>query len=205
MLNEVKRQLEAKGYTLQAQLNHVEIAEFIRPYFFRKNPVMLFYAFFNFFLLGFLIFHVVLAERTMNSIFLIFGGMFLFAIVIPIHELIHGLFYRLAGAKNVSYKAVWRKFIFYAMADGFVTSKIPFLILAMAPFVIINSILIVLLFFVPEASISILYGLLFMHTAGCSGDFALLSYFYSFWEKDPLTFDDVEAGVSYFYIKYNSK
>jgi len=44
-----------------------------------------------------------------------------------------------------------------------------------------------------------------MHTAGCSGDFALLSYFYSFWEKDPLTFDDVEAGVSYFYIKYNSK
>jgi hypothetical protein len=40
-----------------------------------------------------------------------------------------------------------------------------------------------------------------MHTAGCSGDFALMSYFYNYWEKNPVTYDDVAGQMSYFYLK----
>jgi hypothetical protein len=48
-------------------------------------------------------------------------------------------------------------------------------------------------------------GALFMHTGGCSGDFALISYFYIFLDNAPVTFDDVEGEVSCFFIKDSSK
>ena len=132
-------------------------------------------------------------------------GIALFFLLVPIHELIHGFVYRCAGANKVSYKAVWKKFIFYAMADKFVTYKMPFMFIALAPFVVINSALILVIFFAPASQFFIWMGALFMHTAGCSGDFALVSYFYTFWDKDPVTFEYVEEKVSYFYIKDSSK
>ena len=63
--------------------------------------------------------------------------------LIPIHELIHGLFYKLDGAPAVQYKANFKKFIFYAMADQYVTTFYSFVILAIAPFVIINTLLLI--------------------------------------------------------------
>ncbi|MBK7965723.1 MAG: DUF3267 domain-containing protein [Bacteroidetes bacterium] len=98
-----------------------------------------------------------------------------------------------------------RNLFFYAMADGFITKKIPFVLLAIAPFILLNSLLILSLWIIPAAYNFSILGLLLMHTAGCSGDFALVSYFESFWKKDPVTYDDVKMKVSYFYIKEDSK
>ncbi len=109
--------------------------------------------------------------------------------------------YKISGAKHVTYKAVWKKLIFYAMADRFVTKKIPFILLAIAPFVIINSTLGLCFFLFPSSYHWYLLGALFIHTSGCSGDFAMISYFYTFWDQDPVTYDHITGKESYFLVK----
>lgn len=197
--------LEAEGYTLQSILTHSEIGNFIKPYFFRRNPVMIFYGVFSLSLLVISVYSLIESGAFLTHLSEFSLGIALFFLLVPIHELIHGFMYRRAGATKVSYKAEWKKLIFYAMADKFVTYKVPFLYIALAPFVIINSMLILVIFLAPASQYFIWMGALFMHTGGCSGDFALISYFYTFWEKDPVTFDDVKMKVSYFYIKEDSK
>lgn len=44
-------------------------------------------------------------------------------------------------------------------------------------------------------------GVLLAHTAMCSGDFGLLSYFEFNKEKNVVSYDDVENKISYFYAK----
>ncbi|MBL0095147.1 MAG: DUF3267 domain-containing protein [Bacteroidetes bacterium] len=136
-----------------------------------------------------------------DSILKLFLGFFVFFLIVPIHELIHGIGYKLAGAEKVSYKAIWKQMIFYAMADRFVARKKQFVLLAIAPFVLINTLFITLFLYLPEPVSWVSYGALLMHTAGCSGDFALMSYFYNYWEKNPVTYDDVVGQMSYFFLK----
>jgi Putative zincin peptidase len=206
MVEEMHRQdLEKEGYSLQAVLYHSDLPNFIKPYFFKWNFTMIFYRLFFILLLIYIIYALRQTDAFGHYLFHVLIGIVLFVFIIPVHELIHGIAYRLFGAKNVTYKAEWKKFIFYAMADGFITKKIPFVVLAIAPFVLLNSILILSLFLLPSSYYFVLLGLLLMHSAGCSGDFALVSYFQTFWEKDPITFDDVKMKVSYFYIKEDSK
>ncbi|MFM9009081.1 MAG: DUF3267 domain-containing protein, partial [Bacteroidota bacterium] len=111
-----------------------------------------------------------------------------------------GFGYRLAGAHTVSYRVVWKKFVVYAMADRFVTQRGWFVALALAPFVLINFTLIILIMITGGAWSAVLTGALFMHTAGCSGDFALVSYFYTFWRRHPITFDAEAEGKTVFML-----
>ncbi len=198
-------QLESKGYTLQSILTHSEIGDFIMPYFFKRNPVMIFYGIFSISLLVISVYSLIKSGAFLDHLSEFSLGIAFFFLLVPFHELIHGFMYRRAGAYKVSYKAEWKKFIFYAMADKFVTFKKPFLYIALAPFVVINSLLILVIFLAPASQYFIWLGALFMHAGGCSGDFGLISYFYTFWDKDPVTFDDVEGKVSYFFIKDSSK
>jgi hypothetical protein len=194
--------IENNGYILQAKLLHSDLMTFIKPYLRPNNPVMIFYWGFNFILLAAIVAGMYLSEIKL-SIMLdkFFLGFLLFFLLIPFHEWIHGIGYKLAGATSVSYKAEWKKLVFYAMADKFVASKKPFVALAIAPFIIISSILTIGIFIAPGAWTWLFAGGLLMHTSGCAGDFALMSYFYTFWEADPVTYDDIEGKTSYFYIK----
>ena len=94
-----------------------------------------------------------------------------------------------------------KKFYFLAMADQFVVNKREFQIVALAPFVIISSLAIIGLFFVGSLWSFAMLGILLMHTACCSGDFAMLSYFDFHKDKTVVTYDDKENKVSYFYSK----
>jgi len=118
--------LELNGYSQQAVLHHSEIASFIKPYFFKWNFTMIFYRLFFILLLIYIIYALRQTDAFGHYLFHVLIGIVLFVFIIPVHELIHGIAYRLFGAKNVTYKAEWKKFIFYAMADGFITKKIPF-------------------------------------------------------------------------------
>jgi hypothetical protein len=195
-------QIENHGYTLHAKLLHADLMSFIKPYLKPNNPIMLFYWIFNIAIIAATVLGMYISEEK-NSIMLdkFFLGFILFFLLIPFHEWIHGIGYKLAGATSVSYKAEWKKLVFYAMADKFVAYKKPFVALAIAPFVIINLLLIIGVFISSGAWMWLFVGGLFMHTSGCAGDFALMSYFYTFWELDPVTYDDIERKTSYFYIK----
>lgn len=125
-----------------------------------------------------------------------------FTVLIAAHEGIHGIAYKLAGAPRVSFGVSWRKFYFYAVADKFVIGRNDFLLVALAPFVVISALAIGGLFIAGDALKWVLLGILFFHTGACAGDFAMLA----FYEKNRhlgtiLTFDDVEKKLSYFYVK----
>ena len=119
--------------------------------------------------------------------------------LLPLHEFIHVLAYKSQGAENTSYDANLKKFYFLAVADRFVANRKEFQIVALAPFIVISSILITCLFFTgPLWSMTVL-GVLLTHTAFCSGDFGLLSYFAYHKDKEVVTYDDKGSKISFFY------
>jgi len=195
-------ELTEQGYELCDQFEHTEIVPFIQPYLKPTNPIMVFYWAFNIIILLIAIISWIVLPSGKEGSVIKFGiGGALFALLIPIHELIHGIGYKLAGAPKVSYKAHLRKLIFYAMADRFVIAAKPFVLLAIAPFIIINSLLIIGIIIYSGPYSWLLAGALLMHTSGCAGDFALISYYYVNRRKEIVTYDDQSAQITYFFMK----
>jgi hypothetical protein len=118
---------------------------------------------------------------------------------VPLHEYIHVLAYRSQGAVNTSYAANLKKFFFMALADKFVANKKEFEVVALAPFVVISMAAVILFLVLSKEWQLSMAGLLLAHTAMCSGDFGLLSYFEMHKDKQVVTYDDVENKLSYFY------
>lgn len=86
-----------------------------------------------------------------------------------------------------------------ALADKFVADKKEFEIVALSPFLVVTTTLTILLFIVNPAWTLTIVGILLTHTAMCSGDFAILSYFEFHKNKQVVTCDDKKNGVSCFY------
>lgn len=95
--------------------------------------------------------------------------------VVP-HELIHGLAYRITGARTVRYGAHLRQLMFHASAPGHRLSVRALGFVALAPFLVLTPAIVAL------ATIGGIHwsfaacGLLLAHTQGCVGDFAMLSH-----------------------------
>ncbi len=196
-------ELKQNGYVLSAELEHNNPIPFLRQYIKKWNPFTIFFWAWNI-LLGLALIYFLFTKTDLlfiRKIDKLFLGIFLTLLLLPIHELIHGLVYKMCGAPKVTFKAVWRKFIFYAIADKFVTDNDEFYLVAVSPFAVINISLILTTFLVSEPVSWILFGALIFHTGGCFGDFALLSYFYENKENETVTYDDVPNGKSYFYAK----
>ena len=128
----------------------------------------------------------------------IFSGMIL---VIPVHELLHGLAYKLAGASKVKFGADIRQMLFYASAPSFVAGKKAFFMVAFFPFVIINLVFLsgILLGSPPVQWASLVA--LFIHTTMCIGDFAMVNFFAAYPGKKVYTYDNPETRTSFFYLK----
>lgn len=183
-------------------LKHDDIIPFVHNYLRKRNPVILGYWIINLFLFVASVLSLMTSGERLPRLGFLLIGFVGFLLLIPLHELIHGIGYSLAGATKVTYRAIWRKFVFYAMADRFYTTKKSFALLAIAPFLLINSLLMLFVFATPESQLTwVAVGALIMHTAGCAGDFALLSYLFENWKLDPVICDDVENGQTWFYLK----
>ncbi|MCB0522069.1 MAG: DUF3267 domain-containing protein [Lewinellaceae bacterium] len=130
------------------------------------------------------------------------GTLLVFTLIIPLHEGLHGLAYKIAGAPKVSYGVNWRKFYFYAVADRFVIDRKAFYFIGLLPFLVVSVLSILLMFFVPVQFKWLLISVLFMHTGACAGDIALFSFYEQHKNyKELLTFDDVEKKLSFFYVR----
>jgi hypothetical protein len=196
----------SEAYRIVLTLEHHEIVHFVRKYINCNSSFALFFKAFMCFSILIFILTVASLIYSTPSIWANLTGYFLlgilsFFLLVAPHELIHGLMYRFYGAKKVSYGVIWSKLAFYAIAPNFVVSKKEFIPLAVAPFIILNGIIIALLFL----SISspewhcLLWGLFLTHSFGCIGDFAMMSFFDYHKSKKIYTFDEKNAAISYFY------
>ncbi|HEY1048048.1 MAG TPA: DUF3267 domain-containing protein [Bacteroidia bacterium] len=199
-------ELNGNGYQLLDQLDHKELVPFIRTYIKKRNKFSFIYNLSNVLCFAFAGYCFI---RGFNSPEYNLGanlshfsyGIALAFLLLPIHEYIHVLAYKSQGALNTSYSANLRKFYFMALADQFVANKKEFVIIALAPFVFISGSLILCMFFCPSDWIITFAGSLLTHTAMCSGDFGLLSYFDYHKDKEVLTYDNIESKTTFFMVK----
>jgi hypothetical protein len=192
-------------YKLLKKLDHNEVVTFVTGQLKQfRWPILFFYGF-NLMLLIYIIsfstcFFLNPPFSTGTyfiSLFIgILSGMFL---VIPFHEGLHGLAYRLAGAKRVKYGMDLKQMLFYASAPGFVAGKKEFIFIAFLPFFFINTV-----FFMgalwgssPFQWASLVA--LFVHSTLCIGDFAMINFFAAYPGYDIYTFDEDKTKTSYFY------
>jgi putative zincin peptidase len=131
-------------------------------------------------------------------------GLLIIIPLIPIHEGLHGLAYKICGAKTVSFGVNWKQLYFTASADMFVAGYYQFIFIGLLPFLVINIIGIYMITVVsPVAQLTIMVCLM-LHNPMCAGDFSILGYFYSKRTLNPLTYDDMGRGISYFLVKTNN-
>ena len=175
-------QLTENGYVLLDELGHKELVPFIQAYMKKRTKYVAFYYLSNFVLFGLVGYCFIqgcslptysFAERFTHFSY----GLAIAFTLLPLHEYIHVLAYKSQGAVHTSYDANLKKFYFMALADKFVANKKEFEIVALAPFVIITTILLMLLIVANANWALTIFSVLLAHTAMCSGDFGLLSYF----------------------------
>jgi hypothetical protein len=194
-------------YRLVEELEHTQLIPFVQKYMYRFNAVSAFFWSANVAILVVLAMQVGkdFARDTFDFAIIAssisFGILATFAIGIVIHENIHFVAYKAVGAQQASVQYEWRNMIFLCTADKFVANSREFFWVAILPFLLINTALIVPLFFSTGGWFYFFGGALLMHTGACSGDFALLSFLYEHRRQEIYTFDDMSENKSYFYAK----
>ncbi len=197
-------ELKQNGYELFDKLDHKELIPFVKKYLNKWTLTSVLYYSLNIglFIIALLLFidnfkhgHL----KIFDWLFWYFIGFTISFLLIPLHEYIHVVAYRSQGARNTSYDANLKKFYFMALADRFVTSRKEFKIIALAPFTVISIILILIIPFSGYNFTLTILGILLSHTAMCSGDFGLLSYFEIYKSKEIVTYDEVDNKISYFF------
>ena len=197
-------ELETNGYVLLDRLEHIDLIPFVRKYNSARTIFSMFYMLSNFLAFGavgyFLVSNSQKGVFTMieGLTYLAYGLAIAFALL-PIHEFIHVLAYKSQGAEKTSYDANLKKFYFLAVADQFVANRKEFQIVALAPFALITTTLLISLFFTGPLWTMTILGTLLTHTAFCSGDFGMLSYFAVHKDKEIVTYDDKGSKISFFY------
>lgn len=205
-MNLQPEELEKNGYVLLDSLGHKDLTPFIRTYLGKRTRYSVLYYLSNLLIFGYVVYLFVRGynapDYDLGDRFNHFSyGLGIAFLLLPLHEYIHVIAYRSQGAVNTSYAANLKKLYFMALADRFVANRKEFAVVALAPFMVISAILVAVLCFSASGWLLTVAGTLFTHTAMCSGDFGLLSYFEWHKNKQVVTFDDVEKGISYFYGK----
>ena len=126
------------------------------------------------------------------------GFVVMFAFVLPLHEALHALAYLLCGAREIRWKMIWKYLAAYVVAERFVAGRGVFFFVALVPFVLITPAVILMAVVWPAWSVLWLTVLLW-HTAGVSGDWALMNYYWLHRHREISTWD--EDGRSYFYAR----
>lgn len=127
-------------------------------------------------------------------------GLLIF-VLLPIHEGIHGLVFKILGAEKVGFGWTLKTLMVYAYAQKFVMSLKENAIVAVMPFLMITLALLIAFFALPEYK-TLIFSTFVLHTYGCLGDFILIKYYFKYRHKQMFTYDDIdEAGMTYFFEK----
>lgn len=195
-----------KRYSLVYELGFHEMLPFVLTQIKRKGLFSWLYLFINIAMLVFIVLLSIslLLDHSLGWKHFLFqaalGGMAGSILLIPVHELIHGLAYRILGVDKIHFGADLQQFIFYVTANRYPVSGKEVHFLTLSPFVIINLITLVLtLTLIPKWT---LFSACFLlsHNIMCIGDFAI-SNFVSKTGKKVYTYDETKTKMSYFYVE----
>ena len=149
---------------------------------------------------GFGIAQAILKERLLYPLQLLAGLLFCFTLLIVVHELLHGIAYKLMGAKQVYFGAMLSQLIFYAGSDQEKFNGKQFRFIAIAPFVSILTAGLLSLLLLPQYFLFILT-VLFAHSFFCVGDFAVLNFMQQYDLDEICTYDSRSEGKTYYYLE----
>lgn len=193
--------LSTPEYRLLAEMHHASLAEFVIEYFIRRMTwlVLLHHAMS---LATVIVVALVIDRQNVNwrDGLAAFGLAFaaLLIVILPIHELLHAAAYRMAGARDIRWDYSMKMAAVWVVAHRFVVTTRPFLFVALAPFVVINTILIAGVMLFPKVAVFLLFVLLW-HLHGAIGDWSLINFIWIHRRLGFWTFDDADLGKSYFY------
>lgn len=129
---------------------------------------------------------------------------FSFSALIIIHELLHALAYLITEARRISFGAIPKKFIFYALADRQVIATQAFHVVALTPFIIVKLICLAgFIVFYNQQTMYFFLSVMCLHSLFCAGDIAMLAFYRIHKGKEIYNFDDKNEGKTYFYIRKN--
>ncbi len=195
---------ENPGYRKVLELEFDEMIPFVLSNIRKRGLFPLLYMTINVAFLLFILISAFWSFRTdqlsLGRIFLqLFAGVVAGSILLILpHELLHGLAYRILGARKIRFGMDLQQFIFYVTADRFPISKIELVFLALTPFVLINALIIAATAIWATQFILFFTALLLSHNVMCIGDFAMISYACSY-KRELYSFDDIEKKRSFFF------
>jgi hypothetical protein len=196
---------EQKKFRLLLTIPYTDLIQFVFDYLKKKSLLTFFFwAICLSFLSAAIIIRVKIAEIYPLTHILIhsaIGFIILPLICIPVHEFLHIIPYFLSGAKNIRVGMDLKQYLFYVSAHKYVAAPFQFRTVALMPFLVISSGLIILVILMPglwKWSLSIF---LFVHATMCAGDFALLNLYFVNKDKEIYTWDDLDKKEAYFYEK----
>ncbi len=196
---------DSERFRLLLKLDQNEIVAFVLRYIKKNNTATRLFYFLNILVILLLIRDIVFSisqgEGSIGKILLycLYGLLIGMIVVIPFHEGIHGLAYRLAGAKKIKFGADFTQMIFFVTADRFVVGKKRFFIVALSPFIIIGGSFITGYIFSAFYCKWMFLVALICHSSMCMGDFAFMSFFQEHPEKELYTYDEPEHKLSFVY------
>lgn len=196
---------DTEQFELIARLHHDDMAQFVLEELGKSNLVIRIFYWIN--ILG-AIFAVVWGGWQLWTARIgwgcllgnLFLGLFLgSSAIIPVHEILHGLGYWVAGARKIRFGGSWRKMYWYAVADEWVMRAIPYTIVALLPFLVVTAGGIIALFYVPLNYQWLVLGVILMHALNCAGDFAVIGFCWVHRGRPIFTYDQLSKHQSYFF------
>jgi hypothetical protein len=125
------------------------------------------------------------------------GGLLL---LLPVHEHLHALAYRITGASKARVIYDLRRLTALCIAPNHVVSGNQLVCVALAPFVVLNTTLAIAAFLAPAGALKVfLLGGLLMHVAASAGDIAFVQYVWLHRRVRLYTYDDADTPQSFFY------
>ena len=198
---------DERRFRLITSVEHDNVVPFVFQYIWKKNRVTYLYFGINIIFLAYFLriitFQMIPGSwGAVTTIWQLFLGFILYPVLlIPVHEGIHGLVYLLEGATNIKFGVDLKQYIFYVTADHFVLGRNSFYRLAFTPFIILSLVLAAASIYIqPPYSWGFLI-CLFVHGTMCIGDFALVSLFAEYPEKEIYTYDQTSEKITFFYEK----
>ncbi|HFI0063958.1 TPA: DUF3267 domain-containing protein [Streptococcus suis] len=134
----------------------------------------------------------VTVEFSVYEFFFLLGAC-IFSIII--HELIHGIFFKVFCPENpVKYGFKWKSGMAYATSPGSLYNRMQMLVISLAPFVVI-SLALTMLFALGLLSPIFYFLLATMHGASCAGDFYYAWLLLVKFRKEDIRVEDTETGL----------